>query len=79
MHNTPEQNAAFKTAFSATNARYKASEGCPISWQVLIVYNDAPNETAILDFKTYKEAEENKRAFINYGKCLSVSIIQKVN
>lgn len=79
MHNTPEQNAAFRAAFDATNARYKASEGCQISWQVLIVYNDSPNETAILDFDTYKEAEENKRAFENYGKCRTVSIIQTVN
>ena len=79
MHNTPQQNADFRAAFDATNARYKAAEGRPISWQVIIVYNDAPDQTAILDFKTYKEAEENKRAFENYGKCKVVRIIQLVN
>lgn len=79
MHNTPEQNAAFRAAWDATNARWKASEGCRISWQLIIVYNDTPTETSILDFDTYKEAEENKRAFENYGKCRTVVIIQKVH
>lgn len=79
MHNTPEHNAAFRAAFDATNARWKAAENRPISWQVIIVYNDTPDQTAILDFDNYREAEENKRAFENYGQCRVVRIIQKVN
>lgn len=81
MHNTPEQNAAFKATFDATNARYKALENKQIklSWELHIRYMDSPNENAVLEFDTIKEAEENKRAFINYGKCSNVFILQKVN
>lgn len=81
MYNTPEQNKAFKEAFDSTNARFNALKDKEIrlSWEVHIVYNDAPNENAILKFDTIKEAEENKRAFINYGKCSNVFILQKVN
>lgn len=79
IHNTQEQNEAFRATWDATNARYKAAENRSISWQLIIVYNDSPDKTAILNFDTYREAEENKRAFENYGKCRTVVIIQKVH
>lgn len=77
-NNTPKQNDEFRKAWDAVNTRYRAAENCSISWQVLIVYSDTPNETAILNCKTYKEAQDTKRSFDNYGKCKTVAIIQKV-
>ena len=44
------------------------------TYRVSIVYNDAPNETAILVYNSLNEALEAKQAFINYGKCKSVNI-----
>ena len=44
-------------------------------YKVLIVYNDAPNETAVIECKSFNDALHTRQAFINYGKCKSVIIV----
>lgn len=43
-------------------------------FKVLIVYNDAPNETAIISCESFNDALHVRQSFINYGKCKSVII-----
>jgi hypothetical protein len=45
-----------------------------MKYNVIIIYNDFPNEKAIIKCESYNDAINVKQAFINYGKCKLVEI-----
>lgn len=65
MHNTPEQNEAFRKTFDATNARWKAQNKQQRKYVLTLFANTGG--TASLPYDTHNEALQMRQAFMNTG------------
>lgn len=65
MHNTPEQNEAFREAFDATNARWKAQNKQQRKYVLTLFANTGG--TSSLPYDTHNEALQMRQAFMNTG------------
>ena len=67
MHNTAEQNEAFRKALDATNARWKASVAHDTKPTHVLTLFANNGETATLTYDTRAEAVSMRQAFMNMG------------
>lgn len=67
MHNTAEQNEAFRKAFDATNVRWKAAVANDTKLSYILTLFANNGETATLNYDTRAEAVSMRQAFMNMG------------
>lgn len=65
MHNTPEQNQAFREAFDATNARWKAAVAHEKKMGVIAAY------LATMGITDYTTHPANKCTMVSYGRVVA--------
>jgi 2-methylcitrate dehydratase PrpD len=65
MHNTPEQNQAFREAFDATNARWKAAVAHEKKMGVIAAY------LATMGITNYTTQPANGCTMVSYGRVVA--------
>ena len=65
MHNTPEQNQAFRNAFDATNARWKAAVAHEKKMGVIAAY------LATMGITDYTTQPANGCTMVSYGRVVA--------